>query len=64
MVDRDETLGINSFLRVVRLWNTLARESVDAPSLVVSSRLDGALSNLIQRQVSLLMAAGLELGHL
>lgn len=42
MVDLDETLGINSLLRgVVRLWNTLARETVNAPCLVFSTRLDG-----------------------
>ncbi|KFP90454.1 hypothetical protein N311_01475, partial [Apaloderma vittatum] len=35
-------------LRVVRPWNRLPREAVDAPSLeVFKARLDGALSNLI-----------------
>ena len=35
-------------VRVVRQWNRLPREAVDAPSLEVSkARLDGALSNLI-----------------
>lgn len=35
-------------LRVVRHWNRLPREAVDAPSLEVSkTRLDGALSNLV-----------------
>ncbi|KGL93445.1 hypothetical protein N301_12929, partial [Charadrius vociferus] len=35
-------------LRVVRHWNRLPREAVDAPSLkVFSVRLDGALSNLV-----------------
>ncbi|KFU89855.1 hypothetical protein M959_01961, partial [Chaetura pelagica] len=35
-------------VRVVRHWNRLPREAVDAPSLaVVKTRLDGALSNLI-----------------
>ncbi|KFV06836.1 hypothetical protein N340_04141, partial [Tauraco erythrolophus] len=34
--------------RVVRLWNKLPREVVDAPSLeVFKARLDGALSSLI-----------------
>ncbi|KFR09361.1 hypothetical protein Y956_07880, partial [Nipponia nippon] len=35
-------------LRVVRHWNRLRREVVDAPSLeVFKARLDGALSNLV-----------------
>ncbi|KFQ91650.1 hypothetical protein Y956_02983, partial [Nipponia nippon] len=35
-------------MRVVRHWNRLSREAVDAPSLVVvKARLDGALSNLV-----------------
>ncbi|KFQ97675.1 hypothetical protein Y956_12738, partial [Nipponia nippon] len=35
-------------VRVVRRWNRLPREAVDAPSLeVFKARLDGALSNLI-----------------
>ncbi|KGL92234.1 hypothetical protein N301_00361, partial [Charadrius vociferus] len=35
-------------LRVVRHWNRLPREVVDAPSLkVFKARLDGALSNLV-----------------
>ncbi|KFQ91958.1 hypothetical protein Y956_15979, partial [Nipponia nippon] len=34
--------------RVVRHWNRLPREAVDAPSLAVfKARLDGALSNLV-----------------
>ncbi|KFV93710.1 hypothetical protein N326_03542, partial [Eurypyga helias] len=34
--------------RVVRHWNRLPREAVDAPSLeVVKARLDEALSNLV-----------------
>ncbi|KFR10453.1 hypothetical protein N306_07766, partial [Opisthocomus hoazin] len=34
--------------RVVRHWNRLPREAVDAPSLeVMKARLDGALSNLV-----------------
>ncbi|KFQ92178.1 hypothetical protein Y956_00126, partial [Nipponia nippon] len=35
-------------VRVVRYWNRLPREAVDAPSLeVFKAELDGALSNLI-----------------
>ncbi|KFQ95438.1 hypothetical protein Y956_16097, partial [Nipponia nippon] len=35
-------------IRVLRHWNRLPREAVDAPSLeVFKTRLDGALSNLI-----------------
>ncbi|KFR07973.1 hypothetical protein Y956_07078, partial [Nipponia nippon] len=35
-------------LRVVRHWNKLPREVVDAPSLeAFKARLDGALSNLV-----------------
>ncbi|KFW83754.1 hypothetical protein N305_03334, partial [Manacus vitellinus] len=35
-------------VRVVRHWNRLPREAVDAPSLeVLKARLDGALSNLV-----------------
>jgi len=35
-------------MRVVRHWNSLAREAVDDPSLeVFKARLDGALSNLV-----------------
>ncbi|KFO56589.1 hypothetical protein N302_00674, partial [Corvus brachyrhynchos] len=35
-------------VRVVRHWNRLPREAVDAPSLeVLKARLDGALSSLV-----------------
>jgi len=35
-------------MRVVRHWNKLPREAVDAPSLeVFKAKLDGALSNLV-----------------
>ncbi|KFW79428.1 hypothetical protein N305_09843, partial [Manacus vitellinus] len=35
-------------VRVIRHWNRLPREAVDAPSLkVFKVRLDGALSNLV-----------------
>ena len=50
---------------VVRHWNRLLREAVYAPSLkAFKARLDGALSNLIQREVSLPIAGGLELDDL
>ncbi|KFR17402.1 hypothetical protein N306_13123, partial [Opisthocomus hoazin] len=35
-------------MRVVKHWNRLPREAVDAPSLeVFKARLDGALNNLV-----------------
>ncbi|KFZ59467.1 hypothetical protein N338_04584, partial [Podiceps cristatus] len=35
-------------MRVLRCWNKLPREAVDAPSLeVLKTRSDGALSNLV-----------------
>lgn len=50
-------------MRVVWPWNRLPKEAVDAPSLeVFQARLDGVLSNLVCWEVSLSMAAGLELG--
>ena len=49
-------------MRVVRHWNRLPREVVDAPSLeAFKARLDGALSNLVWWKVSLPMAGALEL---
>ncbi|KAK4812606.1 hypothetical protein QYF61_010669 [Mycteria americana] len=46
-------------LRVVRHWPRLPREVVDAPSLeTFKVRLDGALSNLIQLKMSLLLQGG------
>jgi len=51
---------IFSTIRVVKHWNRLPREVVEAPSLeTLRVRLDGALSNLIQLQMSLLTAGGL-----
>jgi len=48
-------------MRVVKHWPRLPREAVAAPSLaVLKARLDGALSNLGWRKMSLLMAGGLE----
>ncbi|KAK4815907.1 LOW QUALITY PROTEIN: hypothetical protein QYF61_010147 [Mycteria americana] len=48
-------------MRVVRHWNRLPREAVDALSLeVLKVRLDGALSNLTQRKMSLPVAGGLD----
>ena len=48
-------------MRVVRHWNRLPREAVNAPSLeAFKARLDEALSNLIQWKVSLPMAGGVE----
>jgi len=52
-------------MRVVRQWNGLPREAVDPPFLAVfKARLDGALSNLVWRKMSLLMAGELELAGL
>ena len=46
-------------LRVVRHWNRLPREAVDAPSLeVFKVRLDGALGSLVWWEVSLPIAGG------
>jgi len=46
-------------MRVVKHWDRLPREAVDAPSLeVFKTRLDGALSNLGWWKMSLLMAGG------
>ncbi|KAK4829892.1 hypothetical protein QYF61_007284 [Mycteria americana] len=49
-------------MRVVKHWNKLPREAVDAPSLeTFKVRLDRALSNLIQLKMSLLMEGELDL---
>jgi len=47
-------------MRVVRCWNGLPREAVNALSLeVFKARLDGALGNLVQWKLSL-PTAGIE----
>jgi len=46
-------------MRVVKHWNRLPREMLDAPSLeTFKARLYGALSNLIELKMSLLTAGG------
>jgi len=47
-------------MRVVKHWNGLPRESVEAPSLeTFKVRVDRALSNLVWLEMSLLTAGGL-----
>jgi len=47
-------------MRVVKHWNRLPKEAVEAPSLeILKVRLDGALSNLVQLKMSFLIAGGL-----
>jgi len=47
-------------MRVVKHWNELPREVVEAPSLAAfKARLDGTLSNLVWLKMSLLIAGGL-----
>jgi len=46
-------------LRAARHWRRLPKEAVDAPSLAVfKAKLDGALRNLVEWKMSLLMAGG------
>ena len=46
-------------VRLVRHWNRLSSKVVDGPSLeAFKARLDGALSNLVQLEVSLPIAGG------
>lgn len=52
-------------MRVVRPWNRMPREAVDAPSLEgFEARLDGALSHLVKWKVSIPKVRGLELDDL
>jgi len=47
--------------KVVKPWNWLPREAVDAPSLeAFKASLNGALSNLVYLKISLLIAGGLD----
>jgi len=46
-------------VKVVKEWNRLPGEAVDAPSMeVFKAKLDGALSNMVLWKVSLLLAGG------
>jgi len=53
-------------VRAVQHWNRLPSEVVHAPSLVEAfkARLDGAVSNVVWREMSLPIAGGLEVGEL
>ena len=52
-------LGGNFLLRVVRHYNRLPRETVDAPSLrVFKARSDAALGNLLWQVATLLQQGG------
>ncbi len=55
-LDRRKTFFM---MRALEHWNRLPREVVDAPSLeTFKARLDGALSNLMWLEMSLLPAGG------
>ena len=48
-------------MRAVKHWHRSPREVADAPALeAFKVRLEGALSNLIEWQMSLLIAGGLD----
>jgi len=48
-------------MRLVKHWNRLSREVMEAPSLeTYKARLDSALSNLVKLKMSLLTAGGLD----
>jgi len=48
-------------MSLVKRWNRLLREDIDAPFPVTFKvNLDGALSNLIELKMSLLVAGGLD----
>jgi len=50
-------------MRVMKHWNRMPREAVEAPSLeTFNTRLEGALSNLAWWKVPLSLAGGLGLG--
>jgi len=52
-------------IRVVKHWNRMPREVVEAPSLeTFKARLDGPLSNLVKLKMSLLTAGGVGIGDL
>ena len=55
--DLDQILRRNLHCGDGEAWNRLPSEAVDAPSLAaLKARLDGAVSNLVQREVSLPIA--------
>jgi len=52
---------LDHFLQVVKRWHRLPRETADAPSLeTFKVRLEGALGNLIQLEMALIIAGPLD----